>query len=503
MSTRRAAGLAVALSLISGVARAELEVRLVDERGARVDVARSGVDLVRTPPGRVPDGPTEENAYRPMLVGSAAEVAAPLGVESLGEGGARLDVLARLPTAAVPCPADAPTGAACRVGPPIRLALDESDRRHPVSRDRSVVAELGGTLALTVGDKRMLAARVLGPRRASPPIDVLRARLRVFVVRATPKGAPPFGLTEAASVVHARAQVKRANVIWGQCGVTFGRPDKADVQVVDPPLPHMIAVGCDLGLPASGGELRARVDGKDLAVTTAPGELPRDVARRLARAADALGLVAIVSDNLRIGPAAHPTADVLFRRRDGSPALVEAPSSARGRGLSTDPTLLACAGGVDFSDGLSHFTDVDAVAGTVEERSLLKAYDDGDPGTIEVFLVPAFATGGRIGESFIRGDHGALPDMLIEDRAGVRADAISFALAHELGHVLLDVPGHSDDFGVDTPSRLMDSDAADPSPFGPRRLSVAECERAVLSSGPGSVAPMLLPEPRRPKDRRR
>lgn len=74
----------------------------------------------------------------------------------------------------------------------------------------------------------------------------------------------------------------------------------------------MIAVGCDLGLPASGGELRARVDGKDLAVTTTAGELPRDVARRLARAAEALGLVAIVSDNLRIGPAAHPTADVLF-----------------------------------------------------------------------------------------------------------------------------------------------------------------------------------------------
>lgn len=133
------------------------------------------------------------------------------------------------------------------------------------------------------------------------------------------------------------------------------------------------------------------------------------------------------------------------------------------------------------------------MAGTLEERTLLRVLDDGDPRTIEVVLIPSFATGGRIGESFIAADHGSLRNMLLEDRAGIRADAVSFALAHELGHVLLDVPGHSDDFGNDTPTRLMDSDAADPSAFGPRRLTLAECERAVRQSGPRSPTPLLTP----------
>jgi hypothetical protein len=38
---------------------------------------------------------------------------------------------------------------------------------------------------------------------------------------------------------------------------------------------------------------------------------------------------------------------------------------------------------------------------------------------------------------------------------------------------------------------LMDSDASDASPFGPRRLPVDECARAVRQSGPGSRIPLL------------
>jgi hypothetical protein len=37
----------------------------------------------------------------------------------------------------------------------------------------------------------------------------------------------------------------------------------------------------------------------------------------------------------------------------------------------------------------------------------------------------------------------------------------------------------------------MDADAADPTIFGPRRLSVDECERAILQSGPGASLPVL------------
>ena len=58
-------------------------------------------------------------------------------------------------------------------------------------------------------------------------------------------------------------------------------------------------------------------------------------------------------------------------------------------------------------------------------------------------------------------------NVVLLDRAGIRARKSSLTLAHELGHVLMDLPGHPDDYGVDTPTLLMDSDAADASPVRP------------------------------------
>ena len=135
------------------------------------------------------------------------------------------------------------------------------------------------------------------------------------------------------------------------------------------------------------------------------------------------------------------------------------------------------------------------MAGTLEERTLLKAIDDGDPTTIEVVVVPLFAGGGRIGESFIGSDLSSVRNVVLLDRAGIRARKSSLTLAHELGHVLMDLPGHPDDFGPDTPTLLMDSDAADPSPFGPRRITVDECARVLRQSGPQARVPLLLPWP--------
>jgi len=148
-----------------------------------------------------------------------------------------------------------------------------------------------------------------------------------------------------------------------------------------------------------------------------------------------------------------------------------------------------------LANGLSHFVEVDAAAVTVEERALIKAFDDGDPSTIEVLIVPSFDQSGRIGESFIDDDGAGIQNTVIIDRAALRAGPRSSALAHEIGHILLDMPGHPDDYGVDQSSSLMDSDASDASVFGPRRLSLAECERAVLESGPGARIPLLHPWP--------
>ncbi len=161
--------------------------------------------------------------------------------------------------------------------------------------------------------------------------------------------------------------------------------------------------------------------------------------------------------------------------------------------LATDATLEVRLGSVDLSDGLQHFGDVDAVAGTLEERALVKSIDDGDPTTLDLVFVPFFGGGGRIGESFIGSDASSVENVVLLDRAGVRARRSSFTLAHEMGHVLLDIPGHPDDYGIDTPSSLMDSDAADASAFGPRRLSVDECARMIRESGPEARTPLLKP----------
>jgi hypothetical protein len=326
-------------------------------------------------------------------------------------------------------------------------------------------------------------------------IERLRARLRVILVRLSPHGPPPVGGDDAGAIAVAQAEVGRANALWGACGVSFGPLSELDVAVVDPPRPHLLALGCDHGLPASGGTLRVRVDGRDIKVALTAGMKPRAAAEVAAAAVGAAGFTVRVSDNPPISAGAFGSADVLVRRRDGTLASIEAPATGP---VSTDPTLRACIGRVDLEDGLQHFGDVDAIAGTVEERALIKAFDDGDPSSIEVFVVPSFGGGGRIGESFISADGGTIRNVLIEDRAGIRADRASFALAHELGHILLDDPGHPDDFGVDTPTRLMDADAANASIYGPRRLLVGECARAVRQSGPGAPVPLLRPWPLTP-----
>ncbi len=138
------------------------------------------------------------------------------------------------------------------------------------------------------------------------------------------------------------------------------------------------------------------------------------------------------------------------------------------------------------------------MAGTLEERTLLKGLDDGDPTTVEIVVVPLFAGGGRIGESFIGSDSSSIRNVVLLDRAGIRATKSSLTLAHELGHVLMDLPGHPDDYAVDTPTLLMDSDAADASAFGPRRITIEECARVIRQAGPGARVPLLVPWPTSP-----
>jgi hypothetical protein len=474
-----------------------IQVLALDGRDARVDLARSHAAISRSLPhflGAESDARAQDpDALRWVLAGPIEALPDEASLLSTRPDGTPLDRLDRIELVATRCPAGLPPSINCRTTALIRATVDPIDRQHPESSARSLRGEVGGRMTLMVGALKAASIRVGGPRAtALGPIERLRARLRMHVLRSSRGGMPAIGGDDAGARELARQEVDSASGLWGQCGIHFGVGSEIPVFVRDPPPPYLLAVGCELGMPASGGEVRLLAGGRRVRLTTRAGQSPADVAAELARALTSAGLVATVSPNPLTGPSARRTVDVLVRRADGSLAELRADGAGP---LSSDASLQVCLGEVELADGLSHFTDADAPAGTIEERALVKAYDDGDPTTIDVFVVPSFAGAGRIGESFIDTPGSSIQNVIILDRAAIRSGARSFALAHELGHILLELPGHPDDFGVDLPSALMDADAADPSIFGPRRLSLAECERALRESGPTAPVPLLEPWP--------
>lgn len=474
-----------------GVSLDVVGVGLRDGARRAVDMAREYASLDRTPPTRVnlddpEEGHDDADALRVVLTAPSTESPAigALTIESLSAEGQSLDTVVRPKLAATHC--DAPGALTCLATPPIRFVVDDVDRAHALVANRSLRAEVGGAIVVRDANGRKLQAiRVAGPRKTSAgPLGRYRMTIRPIVMRLTPGGAPSVGGTDAGATAALRQELAAAASAWGQCGITFGPVAQLDVKVVNPPPPYLVAIGDDVGLPASGGSLRLRVGGKTIAMTTKPGWSTRQVALELQRSLEKSGLKAVLSENARIASGASPSVDVAVRNEQGQLATVELVAA-------TDPTLSVAVGAVDLSDGLQHFGDTDSVAGTLEERTLVKSVDDGDPRTVEVIVIPFFGGGGRIGESFIGSDGSSMRNVVIIDRAGVRARRTSLTLAHELGHVILDEPGHPDDYGIDTPTLLMDSDASDSSPFGPRRVTNEECARAFRQSGPVSPLPLF------------
>ncbi len=459
----------------------------LDAGGARIDPVSDHVSLTRVPPSR--EAAVDPDAVSVLITAPDTRTALPdLSVESLSAAGIRLDALEHLALVARTCGASTCFGSA-----PLRLVVDEVDRSHPLALGRSLRAEVGGAVVLRLlGRKQVI--RVLGPR-ATPagPIGRLRATLRPFVLRMSPGGMPAIGGNDAAAAATVRADLAVASAVWGQCGVSLGDTSTADVRVVDPPAPHLLALGAAAGLPASGGELRFTIDGKaTIVVPIAAGASVDSVARDTSQAIIRAGWLAIVSPNARASSSALASVDVLVRRRDNTPASLDTASAMP---LSSDYTLTAQIGSVELAGGLEHFGDDDSPTGTLEERTLVKALDDGDPTTIELIIVPYFAGSGRIGESFIASESPSMRNVVLLDRGGVRARRTSLTLAHELGHVLLSMPGHPDDYGEDTPTLLLDSDASDASPFGPKRIPIDECARVLRESGPLARVPLLTAWP--------
>ncbi|HTJ83024.1 MAG TPA: hypothetical protein VL400_14990 [Polyangiaceae bacterium] len=471
----------------AGEARAE-EARLAVVLATGEEVGATGlVGISHAAPakGDVPE------SVRVVAIGSAAlpKTVSLTTLPAPDSEGRRsvLDALSGLALSPSACPAWVDAGKLCASTATIQLVPDELDRRHPLLDGRALVGEAGGTMVASADGAAETTVKV------GVTAGRFRARLRVHLVRMIPAGPAPIGRDDADAARLVRDEVARASRLWGVCGISLGPSAETVIEVVDPPPPSLVAVGCEGGtLAARGGAVRLRVDGQEVAVDVARGTSPRGAARVVAAAIEKKGFQASVSDNAVVHAATFATSDILVRRRNGQLATVSAPKSGP---VSTDAALDVCIGRVSLEDGLSHFSDADAISGTLEERSMIKALEDGDPSTLDVFVVPSFGGDARIGESFIFADESAIKDVVIEDRAGFRAHRASFTLAHEIGHVLLDQPGHPDDFGSDTPTSLMDADAMSPTAFGPRRLSVDECARAVRESGPGSGSDLLVRVP--------
>ncbi len=486
-------------SITFGAARYDVvvcEVLARDSTGGFVNLATSHASLSRTLPPSLAtqvDGSSDLDAVTWQARCPRDFLPSSLSIVSLDPGGTAIDHLRDLALTKVACAAGTPAELDCAETVPIRAVSDTVDRMHPAALGRSLRAEVGGRFVVSAAAHKAASIRVGGPRKtALGSFDRFSAKLRVHVLRASAAGQSAVGGDEHGAVVVARHEARTASQLWGQCGIHFGREEPLHVEIVDPPGPYLLAVGCEVGLPASGGGIAFLAEGKPIHVSTHAGDSPVAVAHAVAHAVEAAGLRAVVSPNSRISFGAGRTADVLVRRPDGTLGTLTA---LGGEPLSSDRTLGVCIGDTELDDGLNHFDDLDAVAGTLEERALVKAYQDDDPATVDVFIVPSFSKTGRIGESFIDTDGSGIQNVVIVDRAGIRAGARSYALAHELGHILLDMPGHPDDFGVDQPWMLMDADATDGSIFGPRRLSVDDCERALRESGPRALVPLLEPWP--------
>ena len=472
------------------------EVFVVDDAGRATRLSESRLSLTRSAPSvqqaATPPQPSFGDGVRFVLSGVVAAAPA-LELETFSAEKSKLDRL-RVVLAPGACPVGVPSP--CATSPLVRLVVDAVDRDHPSARARSILAELGGTLAARYAAEGPTHASIVAPSLDAQGSERVRVRTRFILVKLAPAGALPIGHDRGAARGLVHAALSKSSGLWASCGLSLGNPRDLPIEVVDPPPAHLIAVGCSHGLPASGGALRVAIEGRRVAVDVPRGTTPSEAARRLARAIEDAGFVVEISDNPRIASAALPTTDLLVRRANGERLEVSAWSGADAgsdRSVSTDATLGVCIGGVDLEDGLQHFGDVDSAVGTLEERTLLKAFDDHDPTTLDVYVVPGFGRGGRIGESFILSDHGSLASVVILDRAGMRPSRASLTLAHEVGHVLLDDPGHPDDFALDTPTALMDADASDATAFGPRRLSLGECRRAWRQSGPTSPVRLLSP----------
>lgn len=368
----------------------------------------------------------------------------------------------------------------------VRLVGDDSDAAALGVADRVLRVGLRDHLAIVYqvdGVTLSQDIRVGRPGNEMTHRSAKYGKLRVRILRVSPGGPAVVGANDAVAERIGRDQVAIANEVWLQCYLSFGNPTTADVEIVDPPPPALLAVGDSDGLYAEGGgQIAFQVDKKPVTgLTTRKHATPVQTALQIADKLRRMGWRATVTENPSTEFGAGPSADVVIRRPQGSLANIE-PFYAKNdtfvsASVSTDKRQTVKIGRVLLADGLFEFNNMNSSSGSLEERTMIKLLRDADPRSIDLFIVNRFSLGTRQGEAFIPSSGSAMTGAVILDRSGIRQQRTAWTQAHEIGHVLLDQPYHPDHVWSDQPWMLMDADNSMGSILGPKRLSQEECDR--------------------------
>jgi hypothetical protein len=356
------------------------------------------------------------------------------------------------------------------------VVADREDRGAPWLAGQALVARLGDQVEIRVrrgAGRSTTSSRSVGSWSADAgPLEILLLPLRAIVLRAAPGGQPVVGGNDRGAREVIADQLDVADAVLAQCHVALDRSTFSHIAVEDPPGSCLIQVGGRYGLDAAGGDVRIAVDGRRIGpLRIGRGNSPEETARQISRTLEDAGFVVSVSLNPRSGREAAQTADVVVRRRDGALASV-APWPDAASPLTTDPQQPLALGAVDLEDGLASYGADEVGLGTLEERTLVRAFREPDPKHVSLFVVDRFSDASKQGESFLAGS--AVGPAIVLDWRGVARGRQAYALAHEIVHLLLGDLRHPDDAGDGRTWLLMHSRSAS-ARFGPKRLTAASC----------------------------
>ncbi len=368
-------------------------------------------------------------------------------------------------------------GRSCR-SPWLVLVADKDDLQRIEPPGRALRAAVGDRVEARVrwggGPSRSWAIGVGRPAGEDHPTSLRQLPLRMVVLADPASGRPVVGGDEPGAKRVAQFQLSVLNEILAPCFIGVGAPETVEIVVEPAPGPCLLTVAEELGLPSGGGEIRLQVDNRRLGPWWIDrGLTPAQTAARLATYLVEEGLKAEVTINPKKPALAHATANVLVRAGNGGLARLSVWPDQR---LSTDRQQPLTIGRVTLGDGIDTTDGSGLFGGSVEERTLILALGDGIAHTVDVFLINRFSISDRQGQSFVRASGSPLRNSLLVDWSALWRTRQSYTLAHEIGHILLDDPGHPDERGDERTELLMHSRSSS-ARRGPKRILPADCQK--------------------------